>query len=50
MTVGYCSSCRHFRYWAAERPIVGLARFGRCLLLIVPIAQMCHRYAPKEAP
>ena len=48
MTIGYCSTCRWFRYHAAERPVIGLARFGRCRLGVRPIVAMCERWTARK--
>lgn len=51
VVIGYCYSCGHFRRWSRERPVVGVARFGRCRLGVVCPAgvQMCDRYQEATA-
>ena len=50
--VGFCASCAIFVRYAAERPVRGLARFGRCRLGVVPLTARvsgtggCARYRP----
>ena len=53
LTVGYCASCAHLRRHATERPVPGLARFGRCKLGVRPIggaAGMCVRWTKYSLP
>lgn len=45
--VGYCASCRHFRFHREERAIFGTARFGRCLLAVKTEFAACPLYVPK---
>jgi len=46
--VGYCATCAELVWWAEERPVPGLARFGRCRLKMVPVGggsySSCHRW------
>ena len=47
MIVGYCASCQYLARHADERPVFGLARFGRCRLGVRPIGGatgMCPKW------
>lgn len=49
--VGYCASCRFFRFHDEEADTLHpQLRFGRCRLGVRAVPASCDRYEPARAP